>query len=344
MENMNIGKQIKRLRTEKNIIQETLADHLGVSAQAVSKWENGVTAPDISLLPEISVFFGVKIDELFRLPMESHYERIENMLVTEREISDENFRYAEDFLNDMLASNHRDARSFTNLAALYNHRARSLGDVAADYAKAALQLEPDNKQHHVALWDALHAVCGDEYYDNHFEVIEYYKTFIEEHPKSKIALTVVIENMLTDKRYQDASLYIDKLKDVRKDYLIDVYQGDVEYAKGNIDKAFSFWNKAVDEYPSTWQALCCRADRLRNMGESEKAIADYEKCMEVQGSPRMTDPLLSLAQLYETQKEYQKAINARERQLDVLEEDFAITSGEAVDFPRREIQRLMALQ
>lgn len=82
------------MRIEKNIIQEVLADSLGVSAQAVSKWENGVTSPNIGLLPDICVFFGVKIDELFRLPVESHFERIEKMFSYEREISDDNFKYA----------------------------------------------------------------------------------------------------------------------------------------------------------------------------------------------------------------------------------------------------------
>lgn len=60
-----IGEQIKALRKGKNMTQERLADLLGVSAQSVSKWENHLTAPDISLLPAIASVFGVSIDELF---------------------------------------------------------------------------------------------------------------------------------------------------------------------------------------------------------------------------------------------------------------------------------------
>lgn len=61
---MNIGKNIAALRKAKGITQEALADELGVSAQAVSKWENNSSCPDISLLTDIARFFDVTVDEL----------------------------------------------------------------------------------------------------------------------------------------------------------------------------------------------------------------------------------------------------------------------------------------
>lgn len=60
-----IGEKIKVLRKAKNISQESLAKVLGVTFQAVSKWETNITAPDVSLIPSIASFFGVSIDELF---------------------------------------------------------------------------------------------------------------------------------------------------------------------------------------------------------------------------------------------------------------------------------------
>ena len=59
-----IGKQIASLRKEKGVRQEELAKFVGVSAQAVSKWENG-GVPDVELLPKIADFFSVSIDRLF---------------------------------------------------------------------------------------------------------------------------------------------------------------------------------------------------------------------------------------------------------------------------------------
>ena len=62
---IKIGEKIKSLRKQKNISQEVFANYLGVSFQAVSKWENGVTMPDITMIPAIASFFGVSTDELF---------------------------------------------------------------------------------------------------------------------------------------------------------------------------------------------------------------------------------------------------------------------------------------
>ncbi len=61
---MTLNKQIAFLRREKDLTQEQLANALGVSNQAVSKWESGACCPDISLLPDIAKLFQVSIDKL----------------------------------------------------------------------------------------------------------------------------------------------------------------------------------------------------------------------------------------------------------------------------------------
>ena len=62
---IKLGEKIKSLRKQQNISQEVFAGYLGVSFQAVSKWENGNTMPDVTLIPAIASFFGVSTDELF---------------------------------------------------------------------------------------------------------------------------------------------------------------------------------------------------------------------------------------------------------------------------------------
>lgn len=62
---MKIGSNIRTLRQHKGLTQEQVAAQLGVSCQAVSKWETEVNAPDISLLPAIAKLLGVTIDALF---------------------------------------------------------------------------------------------------------------------------------------------------------------------------------------------------------------------------------------------------------------------------------------
>ncbi len=73
MEQQTMGKRIVQLRKEKGYTQEQLAEMMGVSAQAVSKWENDVSCPDISILPKLAEVLGVTTDELLGVrPIEPH--------------------------------------------------------------------------------------------------------------------------------------------------------------------------------------------------------------------------------------------------------------------------------
>lgn len=63
---IQLGKRIKELRIAGGFTQRQIAQTLAVTVQAVSKWENELNYPDISLLPEIAELFGVTIDRLFR--------------------------------------------------------------------------------------------------------------------------------------------------------------------------------------------------------------------------------------------------------------------------------------
>ena len=72
---LKIGERIKALRKEQGLTQEQLAKKIGISYQAVSKWENGVALPDVSLVPTIAGFFGVSLDALFDYDAEKIAEK-----------------------------------------------------------------------------------------------------------------------------------------------------------------------------------------------------------------------------------------------------------------------------
>ena len=73
---MSIGENIARFRKLKGWTQAELGEKLGVSNQAVSKWESGMTSPDVMLLPALADVFGCYIDELFsrEIKTEIHYD------------------------------------------------------------------------------------------------------------------------------------------------------------------------------------------------------------------------------------------------------------------------------
>ncbi|MBR4727850.1 MAG: helix-turn-helix transcriptional regulator [Clostridia bacterium] len=74
--NHYFSENIRRLRKERDLTQEALADFLGVSFQAVSKWERCESYPDIELLPKIAAFFGVSTDRLLGVDQAKSEEEI----------------------------------------------------------------------------------------------------------------------------------------------------------------------------------------------------------------------------------------------------------------------------
>ena len=76
-----IGSTIKRLRRERDMTQEQLAEYLSVSPQAVSQWERDISAPDISLIVPLANVFGVTTDELFDRNAASEEEDVKNFII-----------------------------------------------------------------------------------------------------------------------------------------------------------------------------------------------------------------------------------------------------------------------
>ena len=64
MTELKIGKKIRLLRKKNDVTQDKLAQALGVTPQAVSRWESEICYPDIETLPQIADFFGASMDEL----------------------------------------------------------------------------------------------------------------------------------------------------------------------------------------------------------------------------------------------------------------------------------------
>jgi transcriptional regulator with XRE-family HTH domain len=99
---MNIGRKIRELRQQAGISQETLARALSMTPQAISRWENGTTAPDISLLPAIASYFGVSIDALFSYDAATVEQDIENFLDQYYALLQESEAAAQRLLQDTL--------------------------------------------------------------------------------------------------------------------------------------------------------------------------------------------------------------------------------------------------
>ena len=79
MNSLNIADNIVRLRHNKKITQEQLAEFIGVTKASVSKWENRQSTPDITILPQLATFFDVTIDELVGYTPQLSKEQIQRL-------------------------------------------------------------------------------------------------------------------------------------------------------------------------------------------------------------------------------------------------------------------------
>lgn len=76
MNKLNLSDNITRLRRERKLTQEELADFCGVTKASVSKWEKGINTPDLLLLPQLAAFFDVTVDELIGYQAQLSKEQI----------------------------------------------------------------------------------------------------------------------------------------------------------------------------------------------------------------------------------------------------------------------------
>jgi transcriptional regulator with XRE-family HTH domain len=83
---MSIGSTIKRLRREKDITQEQLAEYLGITSRAISQWECDRTSPDISQIPALCHIFDVSSDVLLGIDIEKNNEEIKKYLTEATEL------------------------------------------------------------------------------------------------------------------------------------------------------------------------------------------------------------------------------------------------------------------
>lgn len=349
MNNLEIGKKIKYLRKGKGITQEVLASYLGVTTQAVSKWENESTAPDIALLPSISIYFGVTIDELFSIADEARLERIDNMISDIRYMTNDEFTNSEVFLKEFI-DNHRiskelKVKALEVLSWLYIKRAEEYKNMAGEYAKEGIELSPLSSTLHKALNNSHITPIGDWNVMNHSERIDYYKNFIEKHPSHRTGYMWILDALIDDGRFEEARVYHEKYEKIDKDnWRIMYYKGLIEFKDGNKTLGKEIFDEMAKKYNDIEGPYFDKAKIHAYEGEWHEAIHCFERDFELSKKPRYIDNLDAIAKIYEILGDKNKAIETYERYIELLKEEWDIIEGELVDCPKREIERLSTIR
>lgn len=337
---MEIGNQIKSLRIRRGVTQETLASHLGVTAQAVSKWERGTASPDIELLPTLSAYFGVTIDALFALSDDTRMERIQNMLWDVRFLSPADAEGAREFLLDKARREPGSGRPHALLAQMENHIAQGHRAMAEEYAKEALRREHTLKMAHSELTEAMGGICGDWHTQSHHALITYYMDYVRLHPDHPGGYLWLMEQLIDAGRFDEASDYCEKMAQYDHSFRPLFYRGYIAQRKGDEASAQQHFSSMLRDFGDEWIVWMSMGDIYARQGRYEESKECYRKYLALQKPPRYTDGCTAIAQICEIQGDYAGAIAAVREEIAILAADWDTTSGETVEQHTRNIARL----
>lgn len=342
---MELGKKIRQLRFRAGLTQEQLADRLGVGAQAVSKWENTVAMPDITLLPCLAEIFGVTIDDLFDLTVEQRLNRIENSLDIESELSQDVFREYEDFLKSQLDSGEYRKRAASLLGFLYWHRMNSAAERAARYAKEAIRMDPGEKDCQWVLNRAEGHAAWDWNMANHSKAIDFYSELVKENPEVTLPYSYLLDNLIADHRADDAEKVLDRLCALPDADPITtrVYRAYIALARFDEPAADRVMEELEKAYPDNSVCLFEAAQYYVRKCDYRKAISLYEESFAKETRrPRFTDELDAIADIYEIMGDYQAAAKTCDRIIDLLRSEWGMTEETALKNAQKEKARLLA--
>ncbi len=337
---MTIGKKIRQLRRDLGMSQQTLSDKLGVTAQAVSKWENETSYPDISILPSMASIFGVQIDDLFEYSKDKEYEKISNMIERKRNITNQEFTNAESFLLREIERNPEDHEANSTLADLYCIQAMMLNHKAVHYGKAALNLEPNSKFD----LNTINNCWGGFRYDwnvaNHHELIDYLKRLLRERPENTKAYFYLIDNLVDDGRIIEARKVLAESKVNNLDNLNEAYEIWIDENVSGFESVRERYEKLAEKYSKDWRILFNVANSFSHNESYEKAIVYWKMAFDAMEPPRYTDFLESIAQCHLRLGNKQRAIEALKQQKALLRDEWDMSFGRDQDILDERIRSL----
>jgi transcriptional regulator with XRE-family HTH domain/predicted negative regulator of RcsB-dependent stress response len=337
---MEMGKEIRRLRTDRGLTQEALASALHVTAQTVSKWECGTSFPDVQLLPEIAVFFGVTIDRLFAMTPEQELERLENHIAGSGLLSESETRRIEQQLRAIAETPAHAGRALTILTGLFNHQAERYRECAVTVGREAVERSEGSGDAISELANAWNSYIPDWCCRNHHALIEWFSDYCRRNPSNRPALMWLLDNLIDDRRLAEAREWLGRLEQIDDTFRTSMYRCLLAQAAGEREEAGRLLNELETMEGQDWSWALTVGDLFTQRQEYDKAVSWYRRAQEMQPAPKFVDSAESIAHICEIRGDRAGAADAYREQLRLLEEDWGIVSGEEHAKIERAIQKL----
>ena len=289
-----ISENIKNLRESKHLTQEQLANSLGIYYQAVSKWENAVTTPDIMMLPLIAQVFSVSIDDLFKAQIDAYEnEAIRWLSIYESSKNQDDFIRADIEFKKLFESNAYNDNTIRLYGVLYEYHMYYCRDKALEqYDKIISEGKKD---------DTYYGVCNQKNLllsriGRGEEQISYWEERVKEEDSSIKDYICLISACYWAEQYDKAAGYFERAETVygeeaKNNYNLYIYGGDTYRALKKYDEAFKCWRKALDindYYMDAWFS----------MGFSYTDLGDHVNAAEIWR--KVVDMLTGRGCIYET--------------------------------------------
>ncbi len=335
-----IGNKIKELRRTKGLSQKDIADQLGITSQAVSKWENDTSLPDMSMLPDLAALFGIQIDDLFEYSAEKRYAGIGRKIEYQRTLTNKEFEGDEAFLLREIESNPEKYEALSLLGDLYSHQAECLKKKSVYYARRALELRPNTKGDINNINHGCHGKLYDWSTGSHDELIDLWKKLLKDEPKNLRIYFYLLDNLIDDGRFGEAKEVLKQSKRHNPDDLnayYDIFIREKEEGFAAVKEKYEELAKAHSE---NWRILFSIANSFSFHEYYEEAIGYWQKTFDCMPKPRYTDPYLAMAQCCLRMGDKKAAAEYYKLQLELLREDWGVKYGEEVERVREKIREL----
>ena len=274
---LNIGSNIKKLRTEKGATQEQLAEHLSITYQSVSKWENSVTSPDLHLIPAIASYFDVSIDELFQPNIQGYKNKAARLFALyEHRRTKQNFDKADAEFEQLIAEDIADADDYHKYGMLNQFHATNLNKKAENLLGKAIEIGHEYAE--CQLQELL------ENLGRHKENIDKYEAAVQSNPENVRNWFHLVCAYTPVDREKALALAKDCMAKFPNDVQRFLFRcGYIHYHSKNYDEAEAYFNKSIALNPDCGSTLYHMAFMYTDAKNYEKAIWAWEQVIALLG-------------------------------------------------------------